>query len=150
MAQFKLSYVVCKLNNIAKYINQLQESVSLNFAEYKGDFNQQLIVDRLLYLLLASATDINRHLVTSCDRSRPQSYRDSFVAAGGLGAISSDLSERIIPSAGLQKHLLHSHYSDADLDIVHSAAIFALEQYPQYLEQMRNYVECLEKMEARL
>lgn len=143
MTQVELNVVVRKVNNIKKYLEQLQKSSQVSLADYKNDFERQMIIERLLHLLIESAIDINMHLVVSAGQPPPESYRESFFASSRIGAISAQLAEKIAPSAGLRNRLVHD-YDDTSLEIVYDAIKFALKQYPQYLEQIESYVRSLE------
>lgn len=142
MTQLEFDIVVRKVNNIKKYLNQLQKNASVSLDDYKKDFDRQLIVERLLHLLIESAIDINMHLVVSNDQSPPETYRDSFLAMAKIGAISSELAIEIAPSAGLRNRLVHD-YDDLNLEIIYSAIDFALTLYPKYLQQIEQYIQHL-------
>ena len=127
-----------------QYIKQLQKSADIDVADYKESFDQQLIVERLLHLLIESATDINMHLAVMDGQPPPETYYDSFLALARMGAISMDLAEQLAPSAGLRNRLVHD-YDDIDSAIVHGAIDFALTLYPQYLQQVESYIQRLDE-----
>ena len=142
MTQFEIGVVVRKLNNIKKYLEQLRKSADIDLADYKENFEQQMIVERLLHLLIESAIDINMHLVVSDGQPPPETYYDSFLILAKIGAISTKLAEQLAPSAGLRNRLVHD-YDDMNLDTVYGAIDFALRLYPQYLQQVERYAQQL-------
>ncbi len=142
MTQFELDVVVRKVSNLKKYLKQLRKSASVSLDDYKGDFERQLIVERLMHLLIESAIDINMHLVVSAGQPPPETYRDSFLAIAQIGAISSELATEIAPSAGLRNRLVHD-YDDINLEIIYGAIDFTLALYPNYLQQVEQYIQRL-------
>lgn len=142
MTQFELAVVLRKLSNIKKYLDQLQIIAQSAQADNGGDFIQQLAIERLLHLLVESAIDINMHLAVRSDQLPPDTYRDSFITAGRIGAISVDLAQQLAPSAGLRNRLVHD-YDEVDPEIVRRSVAFALELFPQYLQQVQDYLRQL-------
>ncbi len=140
MSQLDFEIVLRKLKNIKKYIDQLQTKSQLSQADYDADFEQQLIVERLLYLLIESAIDVNTHIIVSSSQSLPETYQTSFLTLGEMSVISAELAMEITPSAGLRDHLVHG-YDDLDSEIVRQAIAIALNLFPQYLQQVQSYLK---------
>lgn len=143
MSQLDFEIVLRKLKNIKKYLDQLQTKSQLSQADYEADFEQQLIVERLLHLLIESAIDVNTHIIVSSSQPPPETYRTSFLTMGEMGVISAELAKEVAPSAGLRNHLVHD-YDDLDSEIVRQAIAIALNLFPQYLQQVRNYLKDIE------
>ncbi|WP_121970997.1 DUF86 domain-containing protein [Leptolyngbya sp. BC1307] len=143
MTQFELAVVLRKLSNIKKYLGQLKTIAQSAQADNGGDFIQQLAIERLLHLLVESAIDINMHLAVRNDHLPPDTYRDSFITAGRIGAIAVNLAQQLAPSAGLRNRLVHD-YDEVDPEIVRRSIAFALELFPQYLQQVQDYLRQIE------
>ena len=143
MTRFEADIVVRKLNNIKKYLKQLQKYADVDLAEYQKSFDQQMVVERLLHLLIESAIDINMHLVVSDGQPPPETYYDSFLELAEIGAIPANLAEQLAPSAGLRNRLVHD-YDDLNSAIIHGAIDFALTLYSQYLEQIESHIQRLQ------
>lgn len=143
MTQFELAVVLRKLSNIKKYLDQLKTIDQSTQTDDGRDFVQQLATERLLHLLVESAIDINMHLAVRNDQPPPDTYRDSFITAGRIGAIAVDLAQQLAPSAGLRNRLVHD-YDKVDSEVVRRSIVFALELFPQYLQQVQNYLQRIE------
>ncbi|CAN5658495.1 hypothetical protein BH23CYA1_BH23CYA1_15700 [soil metagenome] len=142
MTQFELAVVLRKLSNIKKYLGQLKMIAQSAQANNGGDFIQQLAIERLSHLLVESARDINMHLAVRNDQLPPDTYRDSFITAGRIGAIAVNLAQQLAPSAGLRNCLVHD-YDEVDPEIVRRSIAFVLELFPQYL-QHKGYLRQIE------
>jgi uncharacterized protein YutE (UPF0331/DUF86 family) len=118
----------------------LQTKSQITQEDYEKDFDRQLITERLLNLIIESAMNINSHLVVSSDQPPPESYFDSFIAAGKVGIISVELAQQLAPSAGLRNRLVHA-YGDVDTAIVYRSITVALQLFPQYIKQIENYLQ---------
>ena len=144
MTQIDFEIVLRKLKNIKKYLDRLQIKGQMTQADYEADFEQQLIVERLLHLLVEAAVDINTHIAVSSGQTPPETYRDSFLTTGKMGVISMSLAKELAPSAGLRNRLVHD-YDDIDLEVVHQSIAFALRLFPQYLQQVTSYLQETER-----
>ncbi len=142
MTQLDLEVVLRKLSTIQKYLNVLRTKEMLTQTDYDGDLEQQIIVERSLHLLIESAVDINTHIVVSDRRVPPETYRDSFIDVAKVGAISQELARELAPAAGLRNRLVHD-YEDIDATIVRDSVALALRLLPQYLEQIKAYLQKL-------
>jgi uncharacterized protein YutE (UPF0331/DUF86 family) len=103
-------------------------------------------VERLLERIVMRAIDINEHLIselgTGEGRSTRLMYRDTFLLLAPLGVYPQEFAERIARSAGLRSILVHD-YNDADRAIVHSSIKSYLQDYHQYIEHVRSFLDRL-------
>jgi uncharacterized protein YutE (UPF0331/DUF86 family) len=111
--------------------------------DYNSDFDQQLIVERLLQLLVEAASDINTSLLTEMYGITPSTYFDSFIEAGEQNIIAPQLAKEIAQSAGLRNRLVHQ-YEEIDNVIVFRSIQFALDQFSTYLRQITNYLDTVQ------
>lgn len=128
-----------KLQKIIKYLVALKPLARLDPTTYLNDFNQQLIAERLLHLMVEAAADLNSYLLVRSGQTPPETYYDSFIAAGRQEIIDLELAQQLAPSAGLRNRLVHE-YDEIDPLIVFEAIPFALELYPQFVEQVQIYL----------
>jgi uncharacterized protein YutE (UPF0331/DUF86 family) len=128
-----------KLQKVVKYLVALNSFASLDQQSYLNDFNQQLIVERLLHLIVEAAADLNSYLLVRSGQTPPETYFNSFTEAGRQGIIAQDLAQQLAPSAGLRNRLVHE-YDEIDPIIVFQAIPFALELYPRYVVQIQRYL----------
>ncbi|MFQ5421784.1 MAG: DUF86 domain-containing protein, partial [Anaerolineae bacterium] len=102
----KLAYLRQLLNDLAPY-----QTVSLTEV-----ISEHYKIERLLELLVATATDILFHLLTEKDKS-PDSYRDAFKLASDEDILSPILSQQLQQAAGMRNILVHL-YEDIDYAIL--------------------------------
>lgn len=142
MTQLDLEVVLRKLSTIQKYLDVLRTKETLTQADYDSNLEQQIIVERSLHLLIESAVDINTHIVVSQRKVPPETYRDSFIDVAKVGALSQELARELAPAAGPGNRLVHD-YDDIDTTVVRGSVALALRLLPQYLEQIKAYLQTL-------
>jgi uncharacterized protein YutE (UPF0331/DUF86 family) len=128
-----------KLEVILENLNALGPICEMSKEDYRKDVFTRKAVERMLQELIEAAIDINTHVIVAAGSAVPEDYYESFIRAGGLGLISSELAEQLAPSAGLRNRLIHE-YDDIDHDIVLDAVKMAEELYPQYINQVEEYI----------
>ncbi|GAB1538853.1 DUF86 domain-containing protein [Scytonema sp. NUACC21] len=143
MSNIDWEIVLVKLLLIVKYCNNLEGFKAISLEEYLGDFNQQLIVERLIQLMVEAATDINKYLLLHLYQISPIANFDSFSEAGKKGIITQNLADELAQSVGMRNILVH-RYKDINSRIVFLAIPKALEQYRLYVQQITAYSDSLE------
>ena len=66
-------------------------------------------IERILELLIMTASDVIFHILSVQGEAVPISYRTAFLRAGEMGIISKDLSKSLALSAGLRNILVHEY-----------------------------------------
>ncbi|MCB8985587.1 MAG: DUF86 domain-containing protein [Ardenticatenaceae bacterium] len=116
----KLLYLRQLLIDLAPYENATLAEVEAE--HYK--------LERLLELLVATATDILFHKLAEMDVA-PDSYREAFRLAGEHGLLPRDLAERMQNAAGMRNVLVHL-YEEIDYQILHDSIRPALQDFSQF------------------
>lgn len=137
--------IEARISLMLKYLRRLQQ-FNLSLDEYLASFDQQLIAERLLQLLVEVASDINSDLLVEIYQDTPETYFDSFIKAGRNGIIDVDLSRQLAQSAGLRNRLVHQ-YEEIDHQIVFTSISDALQQFSLYIQQITHYLDSLEPHE---
>jgi uncharacterized protein YutE (UPF0331/DUF86 family) len=140
MTSIDHAIITRKLRAITKYLNALQPRAALDIQTYTSDFEQQLITERLLHLIVEAAADANTYLLTASGQPPPETYFNSFIEVGRHGIITPELATKLAPSAGLRNRLVHE-YEDINPHIVFQSIRIALEIYPEYIQQVQIYLE---------
>ena len=104
-----------KLVILAGYAGDLKEYVNLEFAEY---LENHYAVERILELMVITATDLLFHLFAERGEAEPSSYSAAFRRAGETGILDAALAERLAKLAGMRNLLVHG-YETVDHEIVH-------------------------------
>ena len=93
-----------KLVSMTTYLNDLLPYKDTAFDEF---MKKHYEIERLLELLVMTASDIVFHLISAKGEQVPTSYRTAFLKAGEIGIITKELSETLALSAGLRNILVH-------------------------------------------
>ncbi len=128
-----------KLLIIAENLKALEPIMNMNREEYIRDVYKRKATERLLQELIEAAIDINSHLIVQTGNAPPDDYYESFIKAGDLNVISSDLAVKLAPSAGLRNRLVHE-YDMLDHSLVLEAVNMAKKLYPTYIKEIEAFI----------
>ncbi len=134
-----------KLIGMNRRLTRLATYQSLTFEEYLQNEDRQATIERYLEIIIQAAIDINKTLIKSVGDIELEKLTnaETFILASELGFISSELAIQLVPSAGFRNVLAHV-YDDIVPDMAYRALQLAVIQYPQYIQQIQNYLNSLE------
>jgi uncharacterized protein YutE (UPF0331/DUF86 family) len=112
---------------------------SISLDEFLYDYSQQLLAERLLYLITQTAIDINQQILSIVNSENYHATLESFTQLAKYEVITPDLAQKLAPSTGLIKHLTYE-YDNISLNQIFQAINFALRQYPLYIRQINSYL----------
>ena len=107
--------------------------------EYVRDLYKRKATERLLQEIIEAAADINTHIIVQTGHTVPDDYYGTFIKVGELNIISTDLAEKLAPSAGLRNRLVHE-YDLIDHSLVLEAVRMAEEFYSKYVKEIEDYI----------
>ena len=109
MSPIEIEVIKRKLSVIVENLKALKPVAAMKKDEYERDLYKRKATERLLQELIEAAIDINTHIIVQTGSPPPDDYYESFIRAGKLGIISSELAENLAPSAGLRNRLVHEY-----------------------------------------
>lgn len=139
MSPIEKEIIIRKLAVIAENLKALEPIKGMAKEGYINDIYKRKATERLLQELIEAAIDINTHIIVQIGHTVPDDYYESFIKAGELKIISSDLAERLAPSAGLRNRLVHE-YDLLENSMVFDAVKMAEELYLKYVKEIEDYI----------
>ena len=139
MSPIEVEIIKRKLARIAENLKALEPIENMNLDEYVKDLFKRKATEKLLQELIEAAIDINVHMIAQTGNPVPDDYYESFVKVGELKIISSNLAEKLAPSAGLRNRLVHE-YDRIEHVMVLKAVRMAEELYPTYIKEINDYI----------
>ena len=124
--------IVKKLVSMTTYLNDLLPHKDISFDEF---MKKHYEIERLLELLVMTASDIVFHLISAKGESIPASYKAAFLRAGELGLISSGLGKSLALGAGLRNILVHE-YEEIDYNLVHQSIPTATRDFANFIKEL--------------
>ena len=88
-----------RLVSMTIYLNDMLPYKDISFDEF---MKRHYEIERLLELLVITASDIIFHLISAKGEPVPASYKAAFLRAGEIGIISDGLSKSLALGAGLR------------------------------------------------
>lgn len=135
MTQLDRELIHRKVKFIQKDLDKLEKFRRITLAEFEENYENQLIVERLLEKIIGRLIDCNYHILKTNFNNIPQDYFDSFICMGRHKVIETNLANTVAQSAGLRNILAHE-YDAIDPAKVHDSISLALNQIPEYLHQL--------------
>lgn len=129
-----------KLIELAQYLGELEPLSAVSFEEYRADYVQRHAVEKLIELIVETASDINRHILETRGAAPPTTYFSTFTEMGTSGVLPRTLAVRLASTTGLRNRLVHG-YEKVEHQIVHHSLKSLLRDYRQYLVKMNDYVQ---------
>lgn len=120
-----------KLNKMIEYLGQLKEVNQYTLENYLDNFFVKRTAERLIQLIVETATDINGHLIVSSGHKPPADYYTSFIKLSDYKILDEEFAKEIAPSAGLRNRLVHE-YEEIDDEIVYNSIQKTIESYIKY------------------
>jgi uncharacterized protein YutE (UPF0331/DUF86 family) len=121
-----------KLSLMTTYLNDLMPYKDISFENF---MEKHYEIERLLELLVMTASDIVFHLISAKGEPAPTSYKAAFLRAGEMGIISEDLSRSLALSAGLRNILVHE-YEEIDYSLVHKSIPVAIRDFTIFIREL--------------
>ncbi|MFN2341136.1 MAG: DUF86 domain-containing protein [Halanaerobium sp.] len=132
-----------KLNKMIEYLGQLEEVNQYTLENYLDNFFVKRTAERLIQLVVETATDINGHLIVSSGHKPPADYYTSFVKLSDCQILDKKFAKEIAPSAGLRNRLVHE-YEEIDDQIVYKSIQKTIKSYKKYIKEIENYLRKIE------
>jgi len=139
MSPVEVDIIRRKLAVIVENLKALEPIKDMTQEEYIRDLYRRKAAERLLQELIEAAIDINTSIMVQPGHTAPDDYYETFLKMGELKIISSDLANKLAPSAGLRNRLVHE-YNQLEHSMVLDAVRIAEELYSIYVKEINDYV----------
>ncbi len=110
-----------KIQEIEKYLMQLEEIVPDSLEEYQEDFKTKAACERYLERLVEAAEDLAFLAIKYLELESPEEEKEIFKILSRTKIISSDLSDELKRAKGMRNVLAHK-YGEIDDKITFVAA----------------------------
>ncbi|MPZ54428.1 MAG: DUF86 domain-containing protein [Acidimicrobiia bacterium] len=137
---FDVAACEAKLVVLADLLDDLDRQGLSSGADLRNDRDRRHVVERILTQLVDIASGLNAILARAVAHRAPTGYREGFDLVAKAGVLSTELTERLLPSVGMRNILTHE-YGTVGLDVVANAIPSALRDYGDYVRQIRSYLE---------
>lgn len=129
-----------KLARLVEFLRELEKVKTASFEEYRSNPAIKRSCERLIQLIVESAADINSNVVIGLKDLPPKDYYDTFIKAGEVKLISSELSKKLAPWAGLSNRIVHE-YAEIKDRVVFEKVEPTIENFGEYVRQVEKFIE---------
>lgn len=119
-----------KIEQLARFLEDLQKLDNIDFETFKREKHYE--VERLLELLVIYANDILLAILSGRDEEMPITLRATFLRAGELRILPTELAQRLADAASMRNLLVHA-YAKVDLKIVYQSIPQALRDFSEFI-----------------
>jgi uncharacterized protein YutE (UPF0331/DUF86 family) len=134
--------VTRKIALITGDLSELTRIARKSLEEYLASPTDEVLAERYLERIIGRMIDINYHLITEAGSPPPRDYYDSFTQLSKLKILTPAFALRIATCAGLRNRIAHE-YDEIDPQKVHEALQSAVNDFPQYLTAIHQYLQRL-------
>lgn len=129
-----------KLSALQTYYRELRELQYLTYEEYCSNYLYKRTAERLLQLIVETATDINNMVLKVMGKETPTDYYSSFIKMAECNVFPMDFALEIAPSTGMRNIIVHE-YQKVDDRLIHASIRGTLNYYLQYMEHLQKYLQ---------
>lgn len=129
-----------KLAKLAECLVELESFRGITLEDYVADLRTKRAAERVLQIIVDTATSINAIIIASQGHPPPADYYGTFMKACDLRLIPRALADRLAASTGLRNRLVHE-YDKVDDAIVHASIGRALEDYGEFVRSIAEFLD---------
>ncbi|MFC1716347.1 DUF86 domain-containing protein [Candidatus Poribacteria bacterium] len=127
-----------KLQELERYIRQLQRFQSYRYDEIEGDLEKIWAIERGLQISVQIIIDIGNHILASIGENQIEDYTDVLSKLGKCNILPSEFAERIKGMAGFRNILVH-RYVEVDLKRLYDILQNRLHDFVEYIGYIQSY-----------
>lgn len=127
-----------KLQELERYIRQLQRFQSYRYDEIEGDLEKIWAIERGLQISVQIIIDIGNHILASIGENQIEDYTDVLSKLGKCNILPSEFAERIKGMAGFRNILVH-RYVEVDLRRLYDILQNRLHDFVEYIGYIQSY-----------
>ena len=95
-------------------------------------------------MIVECASDINTHVILESGERPPENYSSSFIKAAEVKLINNELANKLKGSGGMRNIIVHE-YMEIDDKKVYEVIPTAISDYKEYIRQVYDFLDRLEK-----
>ncbi len=128
-----------KLTELLQHLDELEPLSATSLAEYQTDYVKRHAVEKLIELIVETASDINRHILEASGAAPPETYYSTFEEMGKTGLLPKSLASRLASTTGLRNRLVHG-YEKIEHKIVYHSVKPLVQDYHQYFVKIEAHI----------
>ena len=129
--------VIKKLSVMTQYLKDLLPYKDASYDEF---MQRHYEVERIIELLIMTASDIVFHLLVQKGEQPPSTYKSAFLRAGEIGIIDKKLGNNLAKGAGLRNILVHE-YEEIDYQLLHKSISIVIKDFTSFIDELSNYTD---------
>lgn len=106
-----------KINEIEKYLLELEEMKPTNLEEYKRDIKTKAACERYIEKIIEALVDLSFLIIKDKSLKSPENDTEAFIILSDSNIISNELSDKMQNAKGMRNILAHE-YGEVDDEIV--------------------------------
>ena len=136
-----------KVEQLSEFLEELQKFENISFEDFEQA--QHFLVERLFELLVIYASDILMGILAQRKEEMPTTLRTTFLRAGELNILPTELAQRLSDAAAMRNILVHA-YTKVDLTIVYESIRPALKDFSEFVTIISQQAKLISGDESQL
>lgn len=125
-----------KVEEIEKYLKQLESSLPSSLEEYKSNFKIRAICERYFEKIVEAVFDLIFMIIKEKELRSPDSVKDSLRILSENKIISKELSEKLDDAKGMRNWIAHKYGEINDKLVFHAVTEELINDVKKFLEEI--------------
>jgi len=134
-----------KINEINKFLEQLQEVTPKEFEEYKDNFKTKCICERLFEKIVEGIVDIAFLIIKEKNLKIPEGDKEAFIILSNADIISQQLANNLGSAKGMRNIIAHEYGKIDDIQVFHAVSEEIQKDTEEFLLNMEDYLKTWRK-----
>lgn len=134
-----------KINEINKFLEQLQEVTPIEFEEYKNNFKTKCICERLFEKIVEAIVDIAFLIIKEKDFKIPEGDKEAFAILSNENIISPQLANNLGSAKGMRNIIAHEYGKIDNEKVFHAVSEEIQKDAEEFLLNIEGYIKTQRK-----
>ena len=126
-----------KIDSILRCLTRIEQRLPMDEEEFFLDYDAQDVVVLNITRAVQLSVDIATHVLSTGNEAVPDTMSDAFTKLYRQGVISERVAEKMKKSVGFRNIAVHS-YNDVDLSITYAIARNHLQDFKEFIKEIRH------------
>lgn len=127
-----------KIEEIEKYIDELEPMLPTNLEEYKSDFKIRAVCERYFEKIVEAIVDLVFIIIKEKKLKIPEDDESSFIILKDNGIISKDLSIKLKEAKGMRNVIVHEYGKIDDSKVFHAVTEELIPDVREFLNNVKS------------
>lgn len=125
---------------LTQYLNELKVENKITWENFLKDIKVKRFVERTLQMSIEVCLDVGNHIISDEGWKEASTNREIFQRLNEKGAISNDLTDKLLQMAGFRNRIIHD-YSDIEPEMVFGILKKRIPDFELYMSEIFQWID---------